>query len=54
MKHQGNPTGNTKQATYTPYKPLLLLQSSLIIKQDKYTEANIMEEKKNEKENEID
>ena len=32
-----NPTGNTKQATYTPYNLLLILQSSLIIKQDKYT-----------------
>jgi len=46
-----SPTGNTPQATYTPYKLLLLLQSSLIIKQDKYTEANIMEEKNNEKNN---
>ena len=49
-----NPTGNTKQATSTPFKLLLILQSSLIIKQDKYTDANVIEEKKDEKEKGID
>ena len=49
-----NPTGNTTQATYTPSKLLLKLQDSLSIKQDKYTEANTIEERKNEKEKEID
>ena len=45
---------NTTQATYTPSKLLLILQDSLSIKQDKYTEANTIEERKNEKEKEID
>ena len=49
-----SPTGNTSQATYTPSKLLLILRSSLKMKQDKYTEANRIEEKKNEKDNEID
>ena len=48
------PTGSTTQATYTPSKILLILQSRLRSKQGKYTEASIDEEKENEKENGID